>query len=146
MARIERFHPYLWSALVKISIPTALVLLTTAITVYYLSPLWFYRVGLSLVAIGFLALLTALVTRPPVCFARHPLIKSIAIASYSIYLVHALMIHMARIALSRFDADSNMFRLGMFVFTIALGSLVFYWAVEKQTLAFRDRITPGTKL
>jgi peptidoglycan/LPS O-acetylase OafA/YrhL len=104
-----------------------------------LPQLWTYRVGLTLLSLGFVSLLVFLVGRTPGAITKSTLVNWIAVGSYSVYLTHALMIHVARRILESIPS------LAWFLyFPVALGLVVtgggfFYFVAERTSIKLRDR-------
>lgn len=68
------------------------------------------------------------------------IVKNIALISYSIYLTHALAIHVALKSSQRFGVDTPiLIWLTMLIVVIGSG-FVFYKLVEKPSMAIRDRL------
>lgn len=101
-----------------------------------------YHVGASLLALGFLGLLVTLVDRPPHPFAASGIVRAVAGASYSIYLVHSLVLHAARVVTGRLPASAWPVYFAVAIGLIAVTSAVFHIVVERTAIAWRDRIVP----
>jgi peptidoglycan/LPS O-acetylase OafA/YrhL len=131
--RIKRFAPLL--VLVAIGL----------IAVSAVTELWFYRIGLTAVAILSIAVLVSLVEWKVNLFGAYKFVRPIALSSYSVYLVHPIMIHAATILMSRYTAIPPVFYYVIGTLFTACGGTIFYFAVEKTSLDLRERITPSSK-
>ena len=132
-----------WNALVTWSKRLYAPVLASAIILYFGSFEWFYTIGLALVAIGFLFLLVSLVAKPPVRFSTRPSVRYIALGSYSLYLTHAIMIHLSRQTIQHFALHSDALCGLVFAGLIMIGGWLFYLCVEKPFLLLRGRLVPS---
>ena len=98
------------------------------------------------VALLFGALLVSIAGRRAVaCGIFAAPVRTVAICSYSIYLVHPLMIHIGNLVNARIGFIGD--RLTLFVvwpLLIATFGYAFYYAFERGALALRDRWAPST--
>ncbi|MHC5935340.1 acyltransferase family protein [Nostoc sp.] len=102
---------------------------------------WMYKFGLTILALLFCLLVSALSQSKPLALSSTRLTKLIAQSSYSIYLTHALIIHIF-IRLSKiFSLNSSVTWLLMVIAIFIFGYL-FYVIVEKFSLAVRDKLAP----
>jgi len=111
-------------------------------SVPFFSEMFMYRVGLTALALALNIILVYLVDRQPIWIARTRTVRWIALTSYSVYLTHALMIHLACCSMStaRFLPGAVYFPMAC-VF-IALGGWIFYLGIERASLVLRDRWAP----
>jgi peptidoglycan/LPS O-acetylase OafA/YrhL len=142
-ARMSRNDGPGWHHLVRWSRMLVVPSLAATVALFFASPRFFYLVGLTLLAVGFLSLLISLVGAQSRGGPAHPLVKSIALGSYSAYLTHALMIHVARLVITRMSITSTPLRLIVFATTIVGGAIAFYRLIERPSLSLRDRVVPA---
>jgi peptidoglycan/LPS O-acetylase OafA/YrhL len=100
-----------------------------------------YYIGQSLVALLFCLLVLSLASSRPISWAKHKLVKFLAMLSYSIYLTHALVIHLVLLAANKLGMSSFVTWLVMVGTILAIG-YVFYVVVEQNALRWRDRLVP----
>ncbi|MEO7307793.1 MAG: acyltransferase [Ferruginibacter sp.] len=122
---------------------TGIIILTGA---YYICQ---YRVGFNanifgfpLIAIGFGFMVLAAISPSCVLYKfRSRVTTSIAILSYSIYLIHKAIRHLCFVYFGKMGIDKEsywMFLLSI-LFTI-IGALILRYAIEKPFLKFRDKL------
>ncbi len=136
------FAPQRWGCLKALAPWIGAVAFGVFIAVQYMDSVWMYRVGLTALSLGLAMLLVALVERKAGRFASSRLVNGVAQASFSIYLVHPLMIHAARGLLGRF---SWIPWWGYFpvVFGLIMGAgALFYFCVERTSILLRDGWVP----
>jgi peptidoglycan/LPS O-acetylase OafA/YrhL len=142
MAYLANLRPRTWSMSARIS-PWIIAASGTALTAFFFLPdVYMYRLGLTVLAFGLCAVLVFLVNRRAGAFASSAVVKSVALASYSVYLTHALVIHVA-VSLSAavpFWRTFVYFVVGSAL--IAGAGAAFYFAVEKTSIQLRDRWVP----
>jgi peptidoglycan/LPS O-acetylase OafA/YrhL len=104
-----------------------------------LPPLWQYRFGFTVLPLGFVTLLIWLVGRKPGALASSLVIQWLAVSSYSVYLTHALVIHLARRLIGM--APGALWPLYFPVVLILIGAvgLGFYLGFERTSIYLRDR-------
>jgi peptidoglycan/LPS O-acetylase OafA/YrhL len=100
-----------------------------------------YYIGLSIIAFSFSALVLSFATRYPLAIAQNSVVKLLAISSYSIYLTHALVIHVVLIASKKLGLNHFLTWLIMIAMICIIG-YTFYIAVEKKSLVLRDKLVP----
>lgn len=142
-AWVVRYDQDAWRRMVRRAKILGGPLLGLAIVLFFGSHHYFYVAGLALLAFGFLAVLVVGVASAQRPGPAHGLVKAVAVGSYSAYLTHALMIHVARRIIARFAIETVPLRLGIFALAIVGGAAMFFWLVEKPALAARDRLVPG---
>jgi peptidoglycan/LPS O-acetylase OafA/YrhL len=111
-------------------------------SVPFFSRMFMYRVGLTALALALNIILVYLVDRQPVWIARTRAVRWIALTSYSVYLTHALMIHLARRSMSAVSFLPGAVYFPMACSFIALGGWIFYLGIERTSLVLRDRWAP----
>jgi peptidoglycan/LPS O-acetylase OafA/YrhL len=111
-------------------------------SVPFFSEMFMYRVGLTVLALALNIILVCLVDRPPLWIARTRTVRWIALTSYSVYLTHALMIHLARRSMSAVSFLPSAAYFPMACAFIALGGWIFYMGIERTSLVLRDRWAP----
>ncbi|WP_309732395.1 acyltransferase [Chamaesiphon sp. OTE_75_metabat_556] len=100
-----------------------------------------YYVGPSLVAIIFCLLVLSLASSKPIRWGEHQLVKILAMSSYSIYLTHALVIHLVLLVTNKLGMSAVVTWLAMVGAILAVG-YIFYLVVETSALRWRDKIVP----
>jgi peptidoglycan/LPS O-acetylase OafA/YrhL len=145
VAYVPNCVPRRWF-LVQSSSPWVLFLSTVCFAmVMFLPTLWTYRIGFSLLALGFTGLLVFLVGKQPGRVAASAVVNWIAVSSYSVYLTHALMIHLARKSLDFVPVLPWMFYFPIAIGLIGLGGGTLYFAMERTSIMLRDRWVPRRK-
>ena len=102
---------------------------------------WMYKFGLTVLALLFCMLVSVLSQSKPLTVSSTSLIKTIAQCSYSIYLTHALVIHVI-IRFSRFLKLNYFVTWILMLFTIFIFGYIFYIIVEKFSLLVREKLAP----
>lgn len=98
--------------------------------------------GFPLISVGYGLVLAAVVCPGNILYKlKSTITTQIATLSYSIYLIHKLMIHLTQNLLSAagLDKNSNLMMLCCIISSVA-GALVLRYAVEKPSLKLRDRV------
>jgi peptidoglycan/LPS O-acetylase OafA/YrhL len=135
----------LWQRLRKPALPIAA--LPLAILVYQnfvpAQPLAFRAVVFLLYAVGYAAWLRLLydVRWTPTSLpgrALEAIVRWVALASYSIYLVHTLMFTDVRIVVD--DWPRGIAKSSTILASALIASAIFYYAVERPSIALRDRL------
>jgi peptidoglycan/LPS O-acetylase OafA/YrhL len=144
-AWVARNDAAAWTSIVRWAKVLVVPLLGAGVIVFYVSHHYFYVAGLTFMTLGFLSLLVAGVGARPRTGRGHRFVKAVAVGSYSGYLTHALMIHLARRTIARFAIESSLLRLAIFGALIAGGATAFFWFVERPSLAVRDRLAPARR-
>jgi len=105
-----------------------------------------YRAGLSILAISLTGIVIFLVGRRPLWIARLAATRWIALTSYSVYLTHVLMFHIALTVLNKMSSvpRATFFPLGLAL--TAAGGFAFYWLIERGSLILRDRLSPRRRV
>ncbi|MBF0152655.1 MAG: acyltransferase [Magnetococcales bacterium] len=95
----------------------------------------------TFLSVGYGMILVYAVTQPALCIARWQPVKHVAVISYSIYLTHALTIHVYSALYSRFLQGWPTWILALLVFGMVYGAgLVFAKLIEQPAIALRDRL------
>jgi peptidoglycan/LPS O-acetylase OafA/YrhL len=136
--------PETWRRIKALSIGLGIAALGAAVWLYYSSYRLFYIAGIALLALGFLGILMGTVGRSR-GGSGEAVVRGVAIGSYSAYLTHALMIHVARLVIARYAIASQSARFAVFIVTIVSGAAAFYHFVERPCLALRDRFVPRSR-
>ena len=100
-----------------------------------------YYFGSSIIALIFSLLVISLSRSNPIRLAENPLVKIVATSSYSIYLTHALVIHIVLLVTNKLQVNSLITWLMMIGMIFVVGYL-FYVLVEKSSLRWRDKLVP----
>jgi peptidoglycan/LPS O-acetylase OafA/YrhL len=136
---LPSFKPAIWSYL-KARSSWLVVSAVFELAIFIALPrVWAYRIGLTLLSFAFVSLLVFFVGRRPGFIASSKLVNWIAVGSYSVYLTHALMIHLSRRVLESYP------KVGWLAyFPLALGLMCacgagFYFIAERTSTKLRDR-------
>ncbi|HND62619.1 MAG TPA: acyltransferase [Opitutaceae bacterium] len=154
--RLEGLVLGFWAAGLRHWAPTAWArvvgvlrwLVIPALAFVALSPLVparpFYAWGLTGLAVSFLVVVGLAAESQPWKLPAGDAVARLAAMSYSIYLTHSLVIHVARAASLRLGgwAEPAYWVLGPAA--IGVAGYVFSTAVEKTTLRLRDRLLPAS--
>lgn len=105
-----------------------------------------YVLGLTVLAIGLAALLVVLVDRPASWIASTRLVRATAQASFSVYLTHPIMIHLARKAADTTQAAQWQVYFPTALILIVLAGAGFYYCVERTSILLRDKWVPRRRL
>ncbi len=108
----------------------------------FYSDMLFYRLGFTELALAITMILVHLTGRNPGWIARSRAVHWIALTSYSVYLTHTLMIHVALEVITRAPSlpDAVFFPLSLVL--VALGGALFYLVFERSSLLLRARFAP----
>jgi peptidoglycan/LPS O-acetylase OafA/YrhL len=140
-AYLPHFEPAVWAFFTR----RPRVLLGAAVVLIgaypMLSWLWQYRIGLTMLAVGWVALLMALVPRRPGALAASPVVHAVAVSSYSLYLIHPVMLHVAVTMVQRLQWPWVSY-FPVAVGLVAATGAVFYVAVERTSIQWRERWVP----
>ncbi|WP_334319574.1 hypothetical protein, partial [Termitidicoccus mucosus] len=101
-----------------------------------------YCLGFSALAWTLALLLFFLQGRKPGRLATSRIVYLIALASYSVYLTHALMIHVARIIVQKIPNEFWPVYFPLAIVLIVFSGGAFYWMVERASIRLRDRWVP----
>jgi len=140
--RLFILHKETWLKLKKLSKQFVIPLLIVTIALMFISQTWMYRVGFSLLAFTLMTVLVLCVDFETSSFIMPNIIRYIAQASYSIYLTHALMLHVARKAVHLFQFLPWYCYFPIAIFAIGVMGFVFYFAIERTSIMIRDRWLP----
>lgn len=107
----------------------------------FLSPGFIYYWGLTIVALLLFLLVLSYSSRSPISIAKNSIVKKIASSSYSVYLTHALTLHVVLLLANK--ANLHYFITWLLTLpAIFIVGNVFYNLVEKNSLVFREKIAP----
>jgi len=98
--------------------------------------------GFTLVSVAYGIILAAMVSPANILYKAKSVVTSqIAALSYSIYLIHKIVIHVTQVQLDKLgvDKNSNLMMLCCFAATI-LGAVLMRYAIEKPALRLRNSI------
>ena len=141
---VSRRPRWLQLASSKLGIAVILALSASAVAIHRTDDdLFSYAAVPTVQALLFGALLMAGVgggVRMPVGVDR--LVRAVAITSYSAYLVHPLGIHAARAAVARTGELASVLYWPAVVTTVVGLTVISYLAVERSSIALRDRLVP----
>jgi len=138
-AYVSSLCPGLWSLLQKTSPYVAIGAAVTMGVIAFLPEVWMYRLGLTMLALCFAALLAWLMHSPRRIGAGRLLIKAVAISSYSVYLIHALMLHVACGVMKAVPAIPWFGYFPIALALIAFAGALFYFLVERPSIKLRDQ-------
>lgn len=131
-----------WPLAVRLSIGIIVGSVLMLAVAQYVSARWMYGIGYSTLALGLAGVLVFMIERKAGRIARWPWIKAVALASYSLYLTHPLMIHMARALMAKWPGMPLWLYFPLVLAMISVGGTVFYFAVERTSILLRDRWAP----
>ena len=141
LARL-RLEPKTWTKIQRFS-GGALGVCTLALFLVSLAgPILMYRIGLTLLAAGLASALVFRVDRKPSKLVKSQIVYKIALASYSIYLTHALMIHAARSLVDRLPNYLWPAYFPIVITLIAGAGWGFYFFIERTSIQLRDITSP----
>ena len=142
MAYFPSMSPGIWQRLKQAArwllIPACLGLACLPL----LSDRWMYMAGLTILAVALTTILVCLTGRAPNRFAASAGVKWVALTSYSVYLTHALVIHVGLMILDRMHSHSLAVYFPLTIALIAAVGATFYFVVEWTSLRLRDRVAP----
>jgi peptidoglycan/LPS O-acetylase OafA/YrhL len=144
LAWVNIFHPARWDQAGRAArwaiVPLAVICLAGALWSREFS----YVVSSSTVAALFAAVLLAVAGRRPIAggMLAGP-VRAIAVSSYSVYLIHTLIIHAGDVLQGRVLFLTDRAMLLFWPASIAAGGYIFYIMVERLSIALRDRIAPS---
>jgi peptidoglycan/LPS O-acetylase OafA/YrhL len=142
MAHFPSLSAQRWSMVKRVSailfVPACLLLATLPLY----SELMMYRIGLTVLALSLTIILVYLAERSPIWIARTRTVKWIAVTSYSVYLTHALMIHLSRMAMTKAQFLPTVAYFPVALALVALGGWMFHLGIERTSLTLRDRWVP----
>jgi len=138
-AYVSSFCPNWWSWMQKVSPYLAACAGAMLAVIACLPALWMYRVGLTVLAVGFTALLVWLMNKPWQMGTGWSVIKAVALCSYSVYLTHALMLHAARSVLKTMPVLPWFSYFPIALGLIAIAGTLSYLLVERPSIILRDR-------
>jgi peptidoglycan/LPS O-acetylase OafA/YrhL len=141
-AAILPYHTVIWSKTRRLTIALIVPAIVVMISLAIWPALWMYRIGYTVLAATLLIVVVYFAQRRDFWIARTCAIKWLALTSYSVYLTHALMIHVSRLMMQQlpmFPVATYYLIAGI---TIATGGVLFYFAVERTSIQMRDRLAP----
>ncbi len=119
-----------------------LITLAFLFSVPFISTEIMYYFGFTILAVlFFILILSSSNSEKPFMFAGSFIIKKIALSSYSIYLTHALVIHLGK-KIGQILSLNNMTTWFVSLALIFTTGYIFYLLVEKQALKLRDKLVP----
>ncbi|MCX6954313.1 MAG: acyltransferase family protein, partial [Verrucomicrobia bacterium] len=142
-AYIQAADPALWARLRR-AFPR---LLAPALVLLALSPAVpgrvFYVMGFTLLALIFLIVVGSAAVMPAWSFPGDATVGRLARISYSVYLTHSLVIHVARKLAPHAGAWVEPVYWPLVLGAVVLVGYAFHRAVEQPCLALRDRVLPA---
>ena len=157
VALLRHGHPALWQRLMDhgrhvlwLGLAACAALLYGALNWYYIDDYgygYFMTVfGYSLLALAFaLLVVAALSPRTLLHRARIPGARTLALWSYSIYLIHKPVGHIVSQLALQWDAPGQVTLLATTLISLALGGLMYY-LVEQPFMRLRERLAPSNFL
>lgn len=125
-------------------LPTLLVMsCAIVISFRWLPPNTLYVFGYTAIAVAFMLIVGILTESEVVGGAGSRAVRTIALATYSIYLVHALAIHVAVAGAGQFGVKNMLIIWIFMLLLIAAATLAFYLSVERPSIRLRDYLVPG---
>ena len=135
-------EPRSWSIARRIS-PWLSAVCGIMLTLFcFLPEIWMYRVGLTVLALGLCGLLVFMTDRKPGLIVSSRLVRWVALASYSVYLTHPLMVHVARRIAAAIPAWQTWLYFPVALALVAGAGAAFYFAMERSSIQLRDRWVP----
>lgn len=145
VAYLANFKPAVWHKIKKHSLWFSFISFMSFIICSWLGWVWVYRLGFSALASGFCGLLIYLIGRKPIALASTSIIKRTALSSYSVYLTHSLMIHVARKLVTALPTLPWLAYFPIVLVLISVAGSMFYYAVERTSINYRDVWVPRRK-
>jgi peptidoglycan/LPS O-acetylase OafA/YrhL len=142
LARVRSSQPRGWVIVNHLAPWVVFAAALVLLAVQFVSPVWMYRVGLTALALGFASLLVFVVGHGAGKFVASRFVKGIALASYSVYLTHPLMIHAARKLVEKFPVLPWSAYFPLVFALVVVGGAAFYFTVERTSILLRDRWVP----
>ena len=104
---------------------------------WWVPGVWMYRLGLTVLPVGIVGALvwSRQVTLPSIL--RHRFVHAVALSTYSIYLTHALMLHVARQVCASVPALPWQAYFPIALTLISVAAWVFYKCVEEPSIRIR---------
>jgi len=132
-----------WGTLEEWSGGIALLCASLLTLSWWVPGVWMYRFGLSVLSVGILGSLiwSRRVQLPSIL--RHRVIHQIALSTYSIYLTHALVLHVARRLCDAIPALPWQAYFPIALGLITLASWAFYKCIEQPAIRVRTFVLAG---
>lgn len=146
LAHIRNSNQAAWSRITGAAPWILCSALAGLIVVHIAGDLWMQRIGLTVLALGLAGLLVCVIDRRPGVIVSSPWVKGVALASYSVYLTHPLLIHVARNLMERQPALPWPLYFPLVIGLVTAGGALFYKAVEQPSIVLRDRWVPRRQL
>jgi len=132
----------MWIRLNQYAAAVVVMGLLGIVSTWMAGPICFYCFGLTALALFWAGLLLLVVSGRFSYEALLPWVKAVALSSYSVYLTHSLMIHIARLIIVRLpDSVWGIYFPIAFLLIAAGGSFCFF-GVERPAIQLRDRWVP----
>lgn len=142
LAHVHAIVPRNWVAVERASRWGVACMAVALVAIQLAPPVLMYRLGLTTLALGLAGVLVLQVERKAGRVASSPVVKAIAQASYSVYLIHPLMIHAAReITEGRLALPWQTYFPAVGIL-VAGGGALFYFGIERTSIVLRDRWVP----
>lgn len=148
LARLYRESPIAFAQVRRWMIPLGLIATIPVVVFDGSRSPFFYSVNSLLVALIACSMLMLATLKQhdftrsrPGWFAQATYV--LAIASYSLYLVHPLTIHVVRLFAGSFGSHQNLFYVAGLAATLPLSMLAFYHAIERPSIMLRERFFPA---
>jgi peptidoglycan/LPS O-acetylase OafA/YrhL len=141
-AYLANILPGRWPSVRKASLWVATASTVMLAALAFLPRVWMYRLGLTILAIGFCAVLVFLTGRPAGAWVGSRIIKAIALSSYSVYLTHALVLRFARRSIEAIPALPWPLYFPLALGMVTVMGAIFYLCIERVSIQFRDRWIP----
>jgi peptidoglycan/LPS O-acetylase OafA/YrhL len=139
-AAISAFQPAQWKRIKRIArwlaIPGILIFLSMSVWPESMR----YAAGYTVLALIWVTLLAAVESEPAILGADSKLIYAIAISSYSVYLIHAIALHLVSQVVNRLHISSSILHLAIAIVGIVISGGVFYFCIERTAIQLRDRL------
>jgi peptidoglycan/LPS O-acetylase OafA/YrhL len=131
-----------WAVLQACAPSLSFITFFIIVLIYRSGEMSMYNWGLLAIPLFFGFVLASMVTRNTIPFASSRAVKSVAIASYSIYLVHPLSIHLSRFIVDRLQWGLDWIYFPIVCLITTIAAVSFYFLVENASILIRDRFVP----
>jgi peptidoglycan/LPS O-acetylase OafA/YrhL len=138
LAYLSVFNPKYFEYISRYAVWCAIGAAVAFVGLQYLPAVWNYRAGFSVLSVGLASILLIFISMKQSQFASSRIVRGVAVASYSIYLTHALMIHIARATVDRMPSSYGFLYFPIAICLVGLASVAFYQAVESTSIKLRD--------
>lgn len=133
-------HNRLWAQAQRLLAHAWPVCLLMFASVGFMSPTYKYAIGFTVVALSFTGLLIKLAGEEPLIESKA--IYQVAASSYSVYLVHAVVLAPGMSLVQKLTFLPELIRFVLVIGVVWTCGFIFFALVEKPSLRLRDRFVP----